>query len=116
MKRQPWLTVGVFVALWIVLALTSPTRTLHLAPVILGAWPLLGSMAEDPSIEWRGRFSLSAVGALLGVATTSVLALTGGLEGPSLLPVGGATLEAYVFSFVGGIAALALTAMWREQK
>ncbi len=116
MKRQPWLTVGVFVTLWIVLALTSPTRTLHLAPVILGTWPLLGSMVEDPSIAWRKRFGLSAVGALIGVATTTVLALTGGLEGPSLLPVGGAALEAYVFSVLGGTAALALAAVWREQK
>ena len=116
MKRQPWLTVGVFVTLWIVLALTSPTRTLHLAPVILGAWPLLGSMAEDPSINWRKRFALSAAGALLGAATTTFLALTGGLEGPTLLSVGGAALEAYVFSVVGGIAALGLAAMWREQK
>jgi hypothetical protein len=116
MNRQPWLTVGVFVMVWVVVALTSPTRTLHLAPVILGAWPLLGSMAEDPSIEWRQRFGLSAVGILLGVATTTVLALTGGLAGPSLLSVGGATLEAYVFSVVGGTAALVLAAMWREQK
>lgn len=114
--RQPWLTVGVFATLWVVLALSSPTRTLHLAPAILSAWPLLGSMAENPSIDWPKQFALSAVGALLGVATTTVLALTGGLEGPSLLPIGGAALEAYAFSFVGGIAALALAAMWREQK
>jgi hypothetical protein len=116
MKRQPWPTVVVFVVIWVALASISPTRTLHLAPVIIGAWPLFGSVIEKSSLPMPHRIGRAGIGVGLGVATTAVLALTGGLEGPSLLPAGGAALEAIVFSFLGGLLALAIAPIWREQK
>ncbi len=116
MKQKPWLIVGTFVALWVVLSLISPTRTLHLAPAIVGAWPLFGSTIENPKLSLVNRTRLMLIGIGLGVATTAGLALAGGLEGPSLLPAGGAALEAYVFVFLGGSAAMAVSPIWREQK
>ncbi len=107
--------IGLFIALWVVLALVSPTRTLHLAPVIVGAWPLFGSVIDNKSLSRLDRIKLSGVGLMLGIATTTVLALAGGLEGPSLLPIGGAALEGYLFALLGAIAALAIAPIWREQ-
>jgi hypothetical protein len=61
------------------------------------------------------RIALAGTGVGLGLATTTVLALTGGLNGPSLLPAGGAAGEAYVFALVGGVLALVISPFWQEQ-
>ena len=116
MKRQPWLTVAGFIGLWAVLALVSPTRTLHLAPVAIGVWPVLGSVIEKPSLSAVHRIGLTGIGVALAAVTTLGLAMAGGLEGPSLLSSGGAALEAYAFAAAGGLAGLALSPIWREQK
>lgn len=103
-----------FVVIWIVLASISPSRTLHLAPVILGAWPLFGSIIENPSLPMGHRIARALIGVGLGLATTALLALTGGLKGPSLLPAGGAAGEAYLFALLGGVLALAISPFWLE--
>ncbi len=66
MRRQPWPIVAMFVVIWIALASISPTRTLHLAPVILGAWPLFGSTFENPSLPMSHRIALAGIGVGLG--------------------------------------------------
>ena len=116
MTRQPWLTVAGFIGLWVILALVSPTRTLHLAPVAVGLWPVLGSVIEKPSLATIHRIGLTGIGIGLAAITTLVLTLAGGLEGPSLLSSGGAPLEAYVFAVVAGLTGLAISPIWREQK
>lgn len=77
--------------LWLVLAWRSPDVTYHLAPpLIAGAFAgLIGGA--------RG-----AVLAFFGTAgVIGLLAVTGLLAGPSLLPVGGAAFEAAAFAAAG---------------
>ncbi len=77
--------------LWLLLAWRSPDVTYHLAPLLVA-----GAFA---AVIGGGRGALVAF-----AATTAVAALAGAgglLAGPSLLPVGGAVLEALVFAAVG---------------
>lgn len=88
-----------FAVLWIVAAAITPDVTYHLAPVIVASAPLSA----------RGR--LPATWPLFAFAFTAVvalgLALFDLLQGPSLLPVGGALFE----SFVGALAGAAIGAV-----
>lgn len=58
-----------------------------------------------PSTSKWNRGRLTVIGGGLALATTAVLAAAGGLEGPSLLPAGGAALEAYAFAATSAVLA-----------
>ena len=86
--------------LWIALAVWRPTTTYHLAPVLVaGMAPIAAvSLGEAKRIS-----TLAISSVLLAAIATGVLASAGRLEGPSLLPFGGAALESAVGVAVGGI-------------
>ncbi|GAW49219.1 MULTISPECIES: glutaredoxin domain-containing protein [unclassified Nocardioides] len=70
---------------WLILALTHPTTTYHLAPLLTAvAWPL--TVARRPASR-GSRDGLRAVtgGALLAGLVLGVLALAGALDGPALI-------------------------------
>ena len=84
---------------WIVASAITPDVTYHLAPVIVAAAPL--SARDRLSASWPlFSFAFSTAVALL-------LASLGLLQGPSLLPVGGALFE----SVVGALAGAAIGAV-----
>lgn len=71
---------------WLVLALTHPTTTYHLAPLLTAvAWPL--AAARKPDRSHRGWAALHAVigSALLAFGVLGILALAGALDGPALI-------------------------------
>lgn len=85
---------------WAVAAAVRPTTTFHLAPVLVaGAVPFLAG-------RWRPPLGILAavVGAAIATATAIALGLFDLLQGPSLLPYGGALLEALVFALIGSVA------------
>ena len=50
----------------------------------------------------RQVFVMSAGGVAGALLLTAVLSAAEKLQGPSLLPFGGAAMEAFIFSFIGG--------------
>lgn len=104
------LLVGTGLALvWVVAATIRPGATFHLAPVLVaGSIPML--TATTATADY-------AKAALLGIAvallTTSALAPLDLLRGPSLLPIGGAALEAVVFAVGGAILAFTIATLRR---
>jgi hypothetical protein len=103
-----------FVAVWIVLALLRPTVTYHLAPLIVAAsvpWVFVAEHRESATV--RDRMAATALGGVLSVGATALLAAIARLEGPSLLPSGGAAAESLVMSIAG--VAIGLGALrWRR--
>jgi uncharacterized membrane protein YfcA len=100
------------VLLWVILAVSRPTITFHLAPVFVavsfpGVYRWQGG--ESRRVAWW----LVLVGAAVGLISTALLAGGGYLDGPSLLPVGGAALESLVGVTVGTVLAMA-TVAWRS--
>jgi len=99
--------------LWIVLASTNSSTTYHLAPLLVAIAVPTGSVLAD-----RTTFRVAAAAAAIGVAltygATAILAAADHLSGPSLLPTGGAVLEAIVFGAGGAIAGLGF-AVWRNR-
>ena len=82
--------------------------TFHFAPLLVGAVVPLGvSLAGEPP-SFPRRLTAAAAGALLALAATAALALAGHLDGPSLLPAGGAAAEAVAFSPAGAVIGLVL--------
>ncbi len=94
-----------FALLWLVLALISSTTTYHLAPLLVAATPAMVDAWERPG-SITGHSLRAALGIALALVATGVLAASGSLDGPSLLPSGGAVLESVVFAIAGGVTGL----------
>lgn len=93
--------------LWAVLASVQPTTTFHLAPALI---PLAVTfvMAERTPAPRTLIGHILAAG-LLAVAVSIALDMAGRLQGPSLLPMGGALMESVVAAGAGVVIALGWT-------
>ena len=103
--RHALLLSAILAAVWIASAAIRPSSTFHLAPILITLGGVLLAAASE-----RGRpgwIMVVAGAGALSLATTGILAASGWLLGPSLLPFGGAAAEAVVFtlaSAAGGAA------------
>ncbi|MEE8332185.1 MAG: hypothetical protein V3R84_10490 [Acidimicrobiia bacterium] len=97
---------GLLAALWVVLAWLNPDLTYHLAPILVaGAFPIGHRARVSQPLNPVQAFA-TFVGASLNVGVaTGILAWADKLRGPSLLPTGGAVMEAVIF---GALAAAAM--------
>jgi len=94
-------------SVWVVLGWSYDT-TFHFAPLLVAAVVPLGvALAGEPP-PFPRRLAGAAAGAALALAATTALALGGRLDGPSLLPAGGAVAEAVAFSLAGAAVGLVL--------
>lgn len=91
---RPLTGSAVFVLIWLVVALASPTTTFHLAPAIVAIWPALTG-------DGRRKVFYSATGFLVAASATVLLSATGMLQGPTLLPWGGPAVESVFAAGVG---------------
>lgn len=102
---------GLLAALWVVLAWLNPDLTYHLAPILVaGAFPIGHRLRIGQPMNPVQAFA-TFVGANLNVGVaTGILAWADKLRGPSLLPTGGAVMEAFVFGAVAaGVMAAVVT-------
>ncbi len=83
------IAVALFLAaIWGIAAALNPMATYHLAPLlIVGAVPFAARDLE-------GKTMPILIGLAIALGTTLIIAAFGLLRGPSLLPTGGALLEA----------------------
>ena len=96
--RRATLLTATFAVLWVVLAVWRATVTYHLAPAIVaGVASALG--ATTP----KSRTRLAAFGLTVALAGSLLLNVMGRLDGPSLLPFGGAMAEAVIFAVAGSV-------------
>ena len=93
--------------LWILLAASNPDTTYHLAPLLVAGSGPIPMRRPGPR---RLGFNVSAIGTAISLAITVLLAAMDKLNGPSLLPFGGAVEEALIFAVVGGLFGLAYSA------
>jgi len=98
---------GGLAVLWAILAVISPTTTYHLAPLLVAGAPAVLDAADEQRDSTRRVLALAAAGTALALIATGILAIADALQGPSLLPSGGAVLESIVFSLIGGVVGVA---------
>ncbi len=95
--------------LWLLVAIANGSTTYHLAPLLISVAVPIGASLTD-----RIGLSTAAVAGAIGIGLTylgtTVLASADRLTGPSLLPIGGAVLEAIVFGAVGAVAGFTVAA------
>lgn len=91
-------TSAAFAVLWVGLAFLIPHTTFHLAPPIVATIP--------PVLAPRTRVLAATGGLALAAAVAVLLSAVGALEGPSLLPRGGALAESLVAALLGPAVAL----------
>ena len=102
-----------FALLWAVLAAVRPGTTFHLAPLLVaGLVPLVYRVQGGASRITAGR--LAGVGVALAAVVSVLLGAAGFLDGPSLLPFGGAFVESLAGAAVGGLVGLG-AAWWPHQ-
>ena len=95
-----------FATVWTLAAVISDETTFHLAPVIVA-----GVLA----ISWaRHRMAGLMVGVGGATALAVALSLAGLLDGPSLLPFGGALVESVAGAIFGGIVGLLARTMLND--
>ena len=94
--------------LWALLAFLSPTTTYHLAPLLVAAAVPFAYRSAGGASR-RLVMALAAGGGVATLVLAGVLAAGGAMEGPSLLPTGGALLEAAVGVAAGAVLGLAAT-------
>jgi hypothetical protein len=97
----------ILAATWAVLVFLTED-TYHPAPLLVGAVVPLGVALTPETPNPRLRLAGAIAGASIALATTALLAATGHLDGPSLLPAAGALSEAVAFSLAGAVAGLVL--------
>jgi hypothetical protein len=105
------LYAAILAGVWVVLAWTNDRTTFHPAPLLVSlVVPLgVGLVEERPPASLR--LWATVGGALEALAATTLLAVTGHLEGGSLLPTGGAVTEAVAFSLAGAAIGFAVTSL-----
>ncbi len=93
-----------FAVLWLIVAALRPASTFHLAPLLVaGTAPVFGALEARQAATPTTLAGAAGLGTAVALAATAATAAAGWLTGPSLLPTGGAALEAVVFSIAGGI-------------
>jgi len=103
---------GLLAGIWVVLAWLNPDVTYHLGPILVAASFPIGHRLRAGArlLPFQGFATFVGAGLNVGVAT-GILAWADKLRGPSLLPSGGAVIEAVVFGAVAGIAAAVVVAL-----
>ena len=103
---------GLLAGLWVLLAWFNPDLTYHLAPILVaGAFPVGHRLRVGERLN-PVQASATFVGACLNVGiATGILAWADRLRGPSLLPTGGAVLEAVVFGASAALVASVIVAL-----
>ncbi|MCP3975799.1 MAG: hypothetical protein GY720_15050 [bacterium] len=101
--RRALLVMGALGALWAVLAVARDGVTYHLAPLIVAAIPA-GFVGLDDSRRVADLPRLAIIGAASALGISLLLTVIGRMDGPSLLPFGGAAAESVIFSVGGALA------------
>ena len=104
--QTPLLIGAGLAALWLALGLVSSGTTYHLAPLLVAAIPATLAALDGPGLAPVRLIGLVGIGAVGALAVTALLSATGNLDGPSLLPFGGAAVESVVFAGLGALTAL----------
>jgi hypothetical protein len=89
-------------AIWVVSAGLRPSTTYHLAPILIAAIFPIALIAAERRPDLRVVMGSSAAGAGVALMMTAVLTIADWLQGPSLLPYGGAVAESVTFALGGG--------------
>lgn len=107
-RFNPTYLSGVAGGAWVALAFFRPELTFHVAPVLVGGLFPIGHRLRVGRPLTAQQATATFVGGMLNVAiATGLLAWFDKLRGPSLLPFGGAAVEALVL----GAAAAAIVAV-----
>jgi len=101
-------------ALWGTLAWFNDPTTYHLAPLLVSGVAALGAFGDEEASTAQ-RLIASLIGTALALVVTATLGTTDHLTGPSLLPVGGAVLEAAVFAVAGGLVGVGVALVRRSR-
>jgi hypothetical protein len=115
-KRKPSFGIanlsGLLAALWVLLAWINQDTTYHVAPLLVAAAFPIGHRLRIAGPLRRAQSAATLVGAALNVGVAiGILAWADKLQGPSLLPTGGAVLESVVFGALGAVVAAAAVAL-----
>lgn len=89
-------------AVWAVAAALRPDTTYHLAPLLIAATLPFVLVSEQSTVAVRVAAAGAAGGVAVALIATIALGMADLLRGPSLLPFGGAVVEAVGFSVGGG--------------
>lgn len=110
--KNPYVYVsGAFGALWVLIAWGSPDRSFYLFPILVAASvPVSYRLIAGKALPVGIAVGAAIAGQLNVFLLSALLAIAGKLEGPRLLPAGGAVVDAIVLGSIGAAAGAMLAA------
>ena len=105
-SRNPYIYVsGAFGAIWVLIAWSSPENSYFMFPPLIAASvPMSYRLIAGKALPIGIALGASIAGLLNVFLLAALLAIAGKLEGPTLLPAGGAVVDAIVLSILGAVA------------
>ncbi|MGH3951381.1 MAG: hypothetical protein ACRDSE_20065 [Pseudonocardiaceae bacterium] len=116
----PWWTGLPFLlgiaAVWLTLAVTSPSTTYHFAPMIMAAAvPVARRSRTGGRLAWRELAVAAAAGVVASLSVTILLVSLDALSGPTFFGTPGAVRETLVMTGLGALIGL-LIGSWRTSR
>ena len=113
LRRNPYIYVaGAFGAIWVLIAWSAPERSYFMFPVLVAAAvPVSYRLIAGRSLPIGIAIGASIAGLFNVVLLAAMLAIAGKLNGPTMLPAGGAVVDAIVLGVAGAIAGSVLASL-----
>lgn len=111
--RNPYIYVsGAFGAIWVLIAWSRPENSYFMFPALVAASvPISYRLIAGRALPLGIAIGASIAGLLNVFLLSALLAIAGKLEGPTLLPAGGAVVDAIVLGVGGAIAGAVFASM-----
>ncbi len=104
-RRNPYVYVsGAFGAVWVLMAWNRPENSYYLFPVLVAAAvPVSYRLVAGRALPVSFAVGASIAGLFNVFLLAGMLAIAGKLDGPTLLPAGGAVVDSIVLGLAGAV-------------
>ena len=104
--RNPFVYVsGAFGAIWVLIAWAQPGNSYYLFPMLVAAaMPVSYRLVAGRALPMPVAVGSAVAGLLNVFLLAAILAIAGKLQGPTILPAGGAVVDSIVLGLVGATA------------
>ena len=113
LRRNPYIYVsGAFGAIWVLMAWSQPENNYFMFPVLVAAaLPLSYRLIAGRGLPIGIAVGAAIAGLLNVFLLAALLAIAGKLDGPTMLPVGGAVADAVLLGLMGSVAGILLASV-----
>ncbi len=113
LRRSPYIYLsGAFGAIWVMMAWSWPENSYFMFPVLAAAAvPVSYRLIAGRTLPLGTSIGAAVAGLLNVILLSAMLTIAGKLEGPTMLPAGGAMVDAILLGLTGAVAGTLLASV-----